>query len=181
MGWVFSERSERRGERRRDGCRSAVAIVACVLAGALLTAGPASAASRRWTVRNESTRVLQLESVTPWRENAMAFEGRAHDGSFLISQREDHFELKYGADYQAVLEYKDVRSGVSVEYWIRNALDFADSRCRFLRGSKEEGGWHVEDHYDPTGSNLRLFCMALPFSRTVYFTDSIGLPPPPSR
>jgi hypothetical protein len=152
-----------------------------VLAGALLTAMPASAASRRWTVRNVSTRILQLESVTPWNDNPMAFEGRADDGSYLRSEGEDHFELKYGGNYQAVLRYKDARSGVTVEYWIRNTLDFADSRCRFLRGSKEEGGWHVEDYYEPAGSNFRLICLALPLQRTLYYTDSLSIPPPPSR
>ena len=178
MGWVFCGENERLGGR--DGCLAVLAIVSCMLVGTLLMPGPASAASRQWTVRNESTRVLTLESVTPWKDNPMEFEGRPDDGSLLPSERADHFELKYGANYQAVLRYKDNRSGVQVEYWIRNALDFADTRCRFLRGSKEEGDWRIQDHYDqPAGSNLRLFCMGLPFSRTIYFTDSINFPPPP--
>jgi hypothetical protein len=69
---------------------------------------------------------------------------------------------------------------VQVEYWIRDALDFADTHCRFLRGSKEEGHWAIQDNYDQPGrANLRLYCMCLPFSRTIYFTDSINFPPPP--
>ena len=158
-----------------------IAIVGCVLAGVLWTASPASAASRRWTVRNEAGHphyYLTLESVRPWKDNPMAFEGRAEDGSHLFSGGADHFELKYGANYQAVLKYRVGHTGIYVEYWIHNALDFADTRCRFERG-KETDGWAVTDHMDVDHPLLRLYCFALPFQRTLYFTDSLNFPPPP--
>ena len=55
------------------------------------------------------------------------------------------FELKYGADYQAVLTYRTVYKGVEVEYWIRNlTLDIADSRCRFVI-HRHRGRWMTKD------------------------------------
>ena len=162
-----------------SGAISAV-VAGCLVAGALATAGPASAASRKWTVHNRaSCDHLVLESVTAWKDNPMEFEGRAHDGSWLLPDGNDHFELKYGANYQAVLKYSIGRSGGTVEFWIKNALDFADSRCRFITGSHTDN-WAVEDHYDPPRGNIRLICLAMPFSRSVYLTDNISIPPPPN-
>jgi hypothetical protein len=66
-----------------------------------------------------------------------------------------------------------------VEFWIKNALDFADSSCRFIAGGHADN-WAIEDHYDPPGGNARLICLALPFSRSVYFTDNIAIPPRPN-
>jgi hypothetical protein len=122
--------------------------VGCALVGALSTAGSASPASRQWTVHNRASRDhLVLESVTAGKDNPMEFEGRPHDGSWLLPDGQDHFELKYGANYQAVLKYSIGRSGGTVEFWIKNALDFADSRCRFVTGGHADN-WAVEDHYD---------------------------------
>ena len=56
------------GGRRRgnNASRGVLALVlGCVLAGALLAAGPASAASRGYKLYNESTRTLRVESATP--------------------------------------------------------------------------------------------------------------------
>jgi hypothetical protein len=123
--------------------------VGCALVGALSTAGFASAASRQRTVHNRASHdPLVLESVTAGKDNPMEFEGRAHDGSWLLPDGQDHFELKYGANYQAVLKYSIGRSGGTVEFWVKNALDFADSRCRFVTGGQADN-WAVEDHYDP--------------------------------
>jgi hypothetical protein len=170
-GWVLP--------RRGSGLWRALAIaVGCVLAGVLWTAAPAGASTSQWTVRNEAghpRNVLTLESVTAWKDNPMEFKGRADDGSLLFPDHADQFELKNGANYQAVLKYGTVY-GVEVEYWIRNALDFADSRCRFVT-PRHEGDWTVKDEIDR--SSLRLFCYATPFSRTLYFTDSLNSPPPP--
>ena len=172
-GWVLP--------RRGSGLWRALAIaVGCVLAGVLWTAAPASASTRQWTVRNEAGlpgHVLTLESVTPWRNNPMKFEGRPDDGSLLSPDHADRFELKSGANNQAVLTYRTGYKGVEVEYWIRNTLDVADSRCRFDI-HRHPGPWMTKDENYRTDS-LRLFCFATPYSSTLYFTDSASYPPPP--
>jgi hypothetical protein len=166
--------------RQGGGLWRALAIaVGCVLAGVLWAAAPASASTRQWTVRNEAghpRNVLTLESVKAWKDNPMKFEGRPDDGSLLSPDHADQFELKDSADYQAVLRYRTVYPGVEVEYWIRNVTpDIADSRCRFVH--RHGGDWTVRDEYDV--SSVRLFCFATPFSRTLYYTDSLNSPPPP--
>lgn len=172
-GWVLP--------RRGSGLWRALAIaVGCVLAGVLWTAAPASASTRQWTVRNEAglpDHVLTLESVTPWRNNPMKFEGRPDDGSLLSPDHADHFELKSGADNQAVVTYRTVYKGVEVEYWIRNEPDVADSRCRFDI-HRYPGPWMTKGEYERYNT-LRLFCFATPYSSTLYFTDSVSYPPPP--
>lgn len=55
----------------------------CVLIGVLWAAGPANAASHRWTIRNASNVKLTLVSVTPYEHHHMGFEGRPADGSGL--------------------------------------------------------------------------------------------------
>ena len=108
----------------------------------------------------------------------MKFEGRPDDGSLLSPDHADHFELKDGANYQAVLTYRTVHKGVEVEYWIRNlTLDIADSRCRFVI-HRHGGDWMTKGQYERSNT-LRLFCYATPFSRMLYFTDSVNSPPPP--
>lgn len=83
--------------RRGIGLWRAMAIaVGCVFAGVLWTAAPASASTRRWTIRNEAghpRNVLTLESVKAWKDNPMKFEGRPDDGSLLSPDHADHFEL----------------------------------------------------------------------------------------
>src|SRR5947209_4698229 len=56
------------GRRRRvlgNSTSRGVLALGCVLAGALLTAGPASSASRGYKLYNQSTRTLRVESATP--------------------------------------------------------------------------------------------------------------------
>jgi hypothetical protein len=101
--------------RRGGWCRWRLAVtLACVVAGVLWAAGPASAASRKWTVLNHTFHDLRLEEVTHVRGAPFGFEGRPEKGSFLDAARPDvlskperptqqHFELKWGPDYQAVL------------------------------------------------------------------------------
>jgi hypothetical protein len=127
--------------RRGGWCRWRLAVtLACVLAGVLWAAGPASAASRKWTVLNHTFHDLRLEEVTHVRGAPFGFEGRPEKGSFLDAARPDvlskhepptqqHFELKWGPDYEAVLIYKIYPTDLLVQFWIKNALDFSDSRC----------------------------------------------------
>jgi hypothetical protein len=50
---------------------------------------------------------LELVSVTPWEDNPFGFEGRPEKGSEIGPDGgRQHFELKYGANYQALLKYR---------------------------------------------------------------------------
>jgi hypothetical protein len=118
--------------------RRAIAMLSgCVLAGALLTAGPASAASRGFVVHNQSTHVLHLEAVKAVRCSEVCthdgcrttiwpigFEGRPAVGSVLNPRRSERFELKHdfsifgGIRYAANLWYKVGNTGAKVEYTI---------------------------------------------------------------
>jgi hypothetical protein len=119
------------------------------MAAALLTAGPASAASRGFVVHNQSTHVLQLEAVkrvptyicpnpavcVPTHYN-MDFEGRPADGSLLHPSGTQRFELKYGfsllggVQYAANLWYKIGNTGHNVEYtiWVYSTTN--ESACK---------------------------------------------------
>ena len=99
----------------------------CVVIGVLWAAGPANAASHRWTIQNASNVKLTLVSVTPYEHHRTAFEGRPADGSVLDpgtlgDPTEQHFELEFGAHVQAVLKYRIFDSDNYVEMWIKNAL-----------------------------------------------------------
>jgi hypothetical protein len=127
--------------RRGGWCRWRLAVaLACVVAGVLWAAGPASAASRKWTVLNHTFHDLRLEDVKHVEGAPFGFEGRPDKGSILDAARPDvlskpepptaqHFELKWGPDYEAVLIYKIYPTDLFVQFWIKNALDFSDSRC----------------------------------------------------
>jgi hypothetical protein len=103
--------------------------MAVVLAGALLIAlgggGPASAASRGFTLDNKSNVALKLYAVEPVPaftcvdpgvchrfEYPIDFEGRPDEGSVLNPGRSHRFELRYtfdifgGVQYAANLWYK---------------------------------------------------------------------------
>jgi hypothetical protein len=142
--------------RRKSLSGARLAIVAgCLLAGALATAGPASAASRRWTVLNHHHYLkLELVSVTPWEDNSFGFEGRPENGSVIGSDGgRQYFELKYGANYQALLKYRihfelaRDRENDYVEYWINNRLDFIAASCRFIDDGKTTD-WSDDGHHD---------------------------------
>jgi hypothetical protein len=127
--------------RRGGWCRWRLAVaLACVVAGVLWAAGPASAASRTWTVVNHTFHDVSLVSVERVEGASFGFEGRPENGSFLYAARPDvlskpgppsqqHFELKWGPNYQAVLIYRIYPTDLVVQFWIKNALDFSDSRC----------------------------------------------------
>jgi hypothetical protein len=96
--------------RRGGWCRWRLAVaLACVVAGVLWAVGPASAASRKWTVLNYTHHDLRLEFVEHVRGAPFGFEGRPEKGSFLDAARPDvlskperptqqHFELTWGPD-----------------------------------------------------------------------------------
>jgi hypothetical protein len=147
--------------RRRSLSGAISAIVAgCLLAGALVTAGPASAASRRWTVLNHNPYLkLELVSVTPWEDNPFGFEGRPDKGSEIAPDGgRQHFELQYGANYQALLKYRihfepaPDRKNDYVEYWINNRLDFIAASCRFIDGEKTTDWSDDGQHHFGAGS-----------------------------
>src|SRR5690349_15324733 len=86
-----------------------VIVIGCVLAAALLVAGPASAASRGFKLHNESNHGLVLEAAKPVpaykcldlrlcvpTHNRMDFEGRPADGAVLHPGHTHDWELKYG-------------------------------------------------------------------------------------
>ena len=102
----------------------------------------------------------------------MLFEGRPNDGSVLPaafdrpwstegSPKVQHFELAYGGNFQAVLKYRiEYAETGYVEYWIKNALDFSDARCRFIVGSKV-GEWRVHSAlYTGNGPNAPVFLLS---------------------
>ena len=148
--------------RRKSLRRTILAIVAgCLLAEALATAGPASAASRQWTVVNHNGYLkLHLVSVTPWEDNPFGFEGRPENGSEIRPDGRQHFELKYGGNYQALLKYgidlKNThdRTNDYVEYWINNRLDFIYASCRFIEGDKTTDWSEDGRHFFGPGSVL---------------------------
>jgi hypothetical protein len=130
--------------------RTVMAILsACVWAGALLTAAPASAASRGFKVHNDSSLALHLEAVkrvptyvcpnpsvcvpTHYR---MDFEGRPADGAVLLPGRVHNWELKYGfsliggVQYAAHLWYRIAGNGGTVEYTIQVYSTSNESSCK---------------------------------------------------
>jgi hypothetical protein len=153
---------------RKNLSKARLAIVAsCLLAGALATAGPASAASRRWTVLNHNPYLkLELVSATPWEGHPFGFEGRPDNGSEIASDGgRQYFELKYGANYQALLKYRihfehaltPNRKDDYVEYWINNRLDFIFASCRFIDGHETTDWSRDGDHLFGSDSNGAAF------------------------
>lgn len=135
-------------QRRTRLGRSAI-LLTCITAGALLTAGPAGAASRGFTVHNQSSHALHLEAVKPVpsftcvnlalcvpTHYSMDFEGRPANGSVLQPGHTQRFELKYGfsllggVQYAANLWYKIGNTGHNVEYTIETWSTSNESACR---------------------------------------------------
>jgi hypothetical protein len=134
--------------------------LACVLAGALLTAGSASAASRGFKLHNTSSHALRLEAarrvptfvcVDPSRcvptHYPMEFEGRPGNGAVLHPAKVQDgvlvvhthvWELKYGfsplggVQYAANLWYKIAGTGASVEYTIETWSTSNESSCKII-------------------------------------------------
>ena len=140
---------------RAKALRTVMAIVSgCVLAGALLTAAPASAASRGFKVHNDSSLALHLEaakrvptyvcpnpSVCVPTHYRMDFEGRPADGAVLVPGRVHNWELKYGfsllggVQYAANLWYRIAANGGTVEYTIQVYSTSNESSCKVTPAS----------------------------------------------
>jgi hypothetical protein len=124
-------------------------VLACVVAGALLATGPASAASRGFKVHNQSSHTLRLEGArrvptyvcvdiarcVPT-HYPMDFEGRPSDGSLIHPGNTQVWELKYGfsllggVQYAANLWYQIVGTNDSVEYTIETWSTVNESACK---------------------------------------------------
>ena len=94
--------------RRTTHLGASAIVLACALAGTLLTAGPASAASRGFTITNLSSHPLQLHEVDQVPRTFFDFEGRPRDGDVLKPGAPPHdWELKWAlfTRYAAELTY----------------------------------------------------------------------------
>jgi hypothetical protein len=124
-------------------------LVTCSVAGALLTAGPASAASRGFKVDNQSTHALRLQgakAVPSYTCVSFAncvpthypieFEGRPGDGTVLQPGKTDTWELKYGfnifggVQYAANFSYKVQGTDAIVDYQIYTYSTANESSCK---------------------------------------------------
>lgn len=162
-----------RRNRRRGSSTLAVRcmVLACALAGALLTAGPASAFSRGFKLHNLSKHDLKLESAKPVPKTTcfgaiargicvpdhygFAFEGRPKDGDVLKpGGLPQEWELKWAfhlveltrVQYAAVLTYKVEGTGGTVEYVIQTTPTTNDSGCKVIGahvGSCTAGGLNL--------------------------------------
>ncbi len=140
-------------QKTRTRIGASATVLACAAAGALVTAGPASAASRGFMLHNHSGHSLRLESATRLpnvicnstlcvpTHYPMAFEGRPHDGAVLNPGGPPHdWELKYGfnlvllheTQYAAKLTYKVVGTDGTVEYTIETTPTTNDSACKVI-------------------------------------------------
>jgi hypothetical protein len=124
-------------------------VTGCVLGAVLVTAGPASAASRGFKLHNESNHALTLEAAKPVpaykcldlrlcvpTHNPMDFEGRPANGAVLDPGHTHQWELKYGfslnggVQYAADLWYKISGTSGTVEYTIETWSTSNESACR---------------------------------------------------
>lgn len=136
------------------------AVLACAVAGALPTAGPATAASRGFRLHNNSRHALRLESATsvprgcgPGSSShhcvptgspahySMGFEGRPGNGAVLKPGGPPHvWELKYSFDllnlvaiqWAAKLTYKIKGTDGTVQYVIATTPTTNDSECKVI-------------------------------------------------
>jgi hypothetical protein len=132
-------------------------VLACGLAAALLTAGPASPASRGFKVENNSSRDLQLvkaEGVPTVlcvnlarcvrTDYPIDFEGRPADGAVLNPGKTHQWELKYswspigGVQYAANLWYRIVGTDDLAQYTIYTYSYSNESFCN-IRGTAKFG------------------------------------------
>lgn len=137
--------------QRRRTARLATIALACVLAAAtvLVTAGPASAYSRGFRLKNNSEKTLTLIGAfkVPARlcngphcvntHHPMRFEGRPPDGSPLKPGGVDGWELEYlpGETYAAILKYRIGDNDGIVEYTIKTSTFSNDSSCTVTPGA----------------------------------------------
>jgi hypothetical protein len=138
--------------RTRTRTGTLAILLTCAVAGALLTAGPASAASRGFKLHNHSKHALRLEHATQLprvlcnsvlcvpTHYPIDFEGRPHDGAVLHPGGSHAWELKYGfnlillheTQYAAVLKYKIEGTDGTVEYTIQTTPTSNDSACKVV-------------------------------------------------
>jgi hypothetical protein len=134
----------------KNRARLLAVVLGCAALGALLTAGPASAASRGYKLHNLSDNKLKLDkaarlpkvlcngSICVPTESQMAFEGRPDNGDVLNPGKVHSWELKYsfGDTYAARLSYDIVgMPGASVEWTIETSTFSNDSACKVVPAS----------------------------------------------
>lgn len=139
--------------KRRTG--SVAVLLAVVAALGLLSAGPASAASRGFKLKNTSDVDLKLEAAKPVptvvcgnigrcvdTKYPMEFEGRPDNGSVLKPNATQTWELKYGfspfggVQYAADLWYEIEGTKATVEYKIEVYSTSNESSCKVHGSSK---------------------------------------------
>jgi hypothetical protein len=142
-----------RNTKRRAG--SVAVLLAVVAALGLLSAGPASAASRGFRLHNTSKVALKLEAAKPvptvvcggighcaTTHYPMDFEGRPANGSEIESGAWENWELKYGfspfggVQYAADLWYGIEGTNATVEYRIEVYSTTNESSCKVHGTSK---------------------------------------------
>jgi hypothetical protein len=124
-------------------------LLTCSVAGALLTAGPASASSRGFKVENQSSHVLVLQGVkavpsykcvsfatcVPTHYD-IGFEGHPNDGSVLQPGKSETWDLKHGisifggVQYAANFSYKVQGTDAVVDYQIYTYTTSNESSCK---------------------------------------------------
>ncbi len=140
-------------QKIRTRVGASATVLACAVAGALLSAGPASAASRGFMLHNHSRHPLRVESASQLpriicnsdlcvpTHYPIAFEGRPGDGAVLDpGAAAQDWELKYGFDlvllhetqYAAKLTYKVEGTDGTVEYTIQTTPTTNDSACKVI-------------------------------------------------
>ena len=126
-------------------------VTACALSAGLMTAAPASAESRGFTVTNNSSATLRLEGLQhvdcdsyilcPYGNYPMEFEGKPHAGTEIAPKGSQRFELKYRfsflhmIQYAAQLTYKIEKTNAKLEVWIETTPSSNNSRCEVVPAS----------------------------------------------
>jgi hypothetical protein len=147
--------SEVRSPKARWRGGSAAVLLVVIGALGLMSAGPASAASRGFSLHNLSRADLKLESVKPVPTGLcfpnthcvkplypMAFEGRPDVGSEIEPDAWEIFDLKYGfsplggIQYAADIVYGVVGTNATVEYKIYVWSTANTSECKVHGSAK---------------------------------------------
>ncbi len=126
-------------------------LTACALSAGLMTAAPANAESRGFTVTNNSSATLRLEGVKhvdcdsyilcPYGNYPMDFEGKPHVGDEIAPKGSQRFELKYRfsflhmIQYAAHLTYKIEKTNAKLQAWIETTPSSNNSRCEVVPAS----------------------------------------------
>lgn len=137
--------------RTRRRILAVAGVSACAVSAGLLTAAPASADSRGFTVTNNSNATLRLEGLnrvhcttTLCRSDSkylMDFEGRPNVGDEIAPKGSQTFELKHrfsiapGIQCAAQLTYKIEKTNAKLEVWIDTTSLSNNSRCEVVPAS----------------------------------------------